>query len=78
MAKFAIDALEYSCVDGFGSSLIELDGGKLVDLVVPETDRAEIEAQALPKVSLTKIDLEWVHVISEGWASPLRGFMRED
>ncbi|PON93866.1 sulfate adenylyltransferase, prokaryotic-type [Trema orientale] len=62
------------------SSLIEPDGGKLVDLVVPETDRAErvLEAQALPKVSLTKIDLEWVHVISEGWASPLRGFMRED
>ncbi|PON70756.1 sulfate adenylyltransferase, prokaryotic-type [Parasponia andersonii] len=62
------------------SSLIEPDGGKLVDLVVPETDRAQrvLEAQALPKVSLTKIDLEWVHVISEGWASPLRGFMRED
>ena len=62
------------------SSLIEPDGGKLVDLVVPETDWASrvLEAQALPKVSLTKIDLEWVHVISEGWASPLRGFMRED
>ncbi|VFQ81923.1 unnamed protein product [Cuscuta campestris] len=62
------------------SSLIEADGGSLVDLVVPEGRRAAIvsEAESLPKVKLTKIDVEWVHVISEGWASPLRGFMRED
>ncbi|EXC00967.1 ATP sulfurylase 2 [Morus notabilis] len=62
------------------SSLIDPDGGSLVDLVVPESERAKrvLEAEALPKVKLTKIDVEWVHVISEGWASPLRGFMRED
>lgn len=62
------------------SSLIEADGGSLVDLVVPEGRRAAVvsEADPLPKVKLTKIDVEWVHVISEGWASPLRGFMRED
>ncbi|XP_030485285.2 ATP sulfurylase 2 [Cannabis sativa] len=62
------------------SSLIDPDGGKLVDLVIPESERASrvLEAQALPKVSLSKIDFEWVHVISEGWASPLKGFMRED
>ncbi|KAB1203677.1 ATP sulfurylase 2 [Morella rubra] len=62
------------------SSLIEPDGGVLVNLVVPESERAKktSEAEALPKVCLTKIDIEWVHVISEGWASPLRGFMREN
>lgn len=62
------------------SSLIEPDGGVLVDLVVPESERAArtLEAEKLPKAGLTKIDLEWVHVISEGWASPLKGFMRED
>ncbi|GLT92023.1 hypothetical protein SLE2022_098820 [Rubroshorea leprosula] len=62
------------------SSLIEPDGGALVDLVVPESLRAAktVEAESMPKVRLTKIDLEWVHVLSEGWASPLRGFMRED
>ncbi|CAI9775333.1 unnamed protein product [Fraxinus pennsylvanica] len=62
------------------SSLIEPDGGQLVDLVVPEIQRAATvsEAETMPKVRLTKIDLEWVHVISEGWASPLKGFMRED
>lgn len=62
------------------SSLIEPDGGAVVDLVVPESKRAAkiAEAEALPKVKLSKIDVEWVHVVSEGWASPLKGFMRED
>lgn len=62
------------------SSLIEPDGGALVDLVVPEGERgAKITlAESLPKVQLTRIDLEWVHVVGEGWASPLKGFMRED
>lgn len=62
------------------SSLIEPDGGSLVDLVVPESQRADkiLEAKSMPVLKLTKIDLEWVHVLSEGWASPLRGFMRED
>lgn len=51
-----------------------------MDLVVPESRRAAkvAEAEALPKVRLGKIDVEWVHVVSEGWASPLKGFMRED
>ncbi|KAM7521199.1 hypothetical protein LguiB_020161 [Lonicera macranthoides] len=62
------------------SSLIDPDGGSLIDLVVPDTQRdlKVSEAEKLPKVKLTQIDLEWVHVISEGWASPLKGFMRED
>lgn len=61
-------------------SLIEPDGGRLVDLVVPvgpARDGQRREAAALPKLGLSRVDLEWVHVISEGWASPLRGFMRE-
>lgn len=62
------------------SSLIEPDGGALVSLLVGEGERGakRVEAESLPKVKLTRIDLEWVHVIGEGWASPLRGFMRED
>lgn len=62
------------------SSLIDPDGGPLVDLVVPENERElkRAEAESLPKLKLTQIDLEWVHVISEGWANPLKGFMRED
>ncbi|XWS25888.1 hypothetical protein CRYUN_Cryun27aG0106300 [Craigia yunnanensis] len=62
------------------SSLIEPDGGVLIDMVVPESERGAktAEAESMTKVRLTKVDVEWVHVISEGWASPLKGFMRED
>ncbi|CAL9075530.1 unnamed protein product [Musa acuminata var. zebrina] len=61
------------------SSLIEPDGGALVELVVPEAERAarRAEASRLPAVRIGPIDLEWVHVVADGWASPLRGFMRE-
>ncbi|KAL2634758.1 hypothetical protein R1flu_006237 [Riccia fluitans] len=59
--------------------LISPDGAVLVDLIVPQREKGpkSEEAQSLPQVNINKIDLEWVHVLSEGWASPLRGFMRE-
>ncbi|KAJ8427736.1 hypothetical protein Cgig2_021063 [Carnegiea gigantea] len=62
------------------SALIEPDGGKLVELVVDEPLRREKKRAALnlPRIKLSRIDLQWVHVLSEGWASPLRGFMREN
>ncbi|KAJ8762171.1 hypothetical protein K2173_007325 [Erythroxylum novogranatense] len=68
-----------SAVPMVKSSLIDPDGGKLVDLVIPESERASktLEAESMPKVRLAQIDLEWVHVICEGWSSPLKGFMRE-
>ncbi|XP_030543416.1 ATP sulfurylase 1, chloroplastic-like [Rhodamnia argentea] len=61
------------------SGLIEPDGGRLAQLVVEEPLRRARtrESLTLPRVKLSRIDLEWVHVLSEGWASPLRGFMRE-
>lgn len=60
--------------------LIEPDGGVLVDLHVKESDRESKRAEAatLPKIPLTKVDLEWVHTVAEGWASPLTGFMRQN
>lgn len=62
------------------SALIEPDGGALVELVAPPSDREALsqEASTLPSISLKQIDIEWVHVLSEGWASPLKGFMREN
>ncbi|XP_010466583.1 PREDICTED: ATP sulfurylase 1, chloroplastic [Camelina sativa] len=61
------------------AGLIAPDGGKLVELIVEEPKRREKkhEAAELPRVELTAIDLQWMHVLSEGWASPLGGFMRE-
>lgn len=35
------------------------------------------EAENLPKMSITKLDCQWLQVLSEGWATPLSGFMRE-
>lgn len=60
------------------AGLIEPDGGELVDLVVEESARGGLrrEAAGMAKVALSRMDVEWVHVLSEGWASPLRGFMR--
>ncbi|GLT42194.1 hypothetical protein SLA2020_162080 [Shorea laevis] len=61
------------------AALIEPDGGKLVELLVEESKRdiKKREAALLPRIRLKKIDVQWVHVLSEGWASPLRGFMKE-
>lgn len=51
----------------------------LVELLVPSSQRSSKVQQAskLKQVSLTDLDMQWLHVLSEGWASPLRGFMRE-
>jgi len=35
------------------------------------------EAEKMPGLDITKVDLQWVQVLSEGWARPLKGFMRE-
>ena len=40
-------------------------------------DKCLIETQNLPSVSINTLDLQWVQVLGEGWASPLKGFMRE-
>ena len=36
------------------------------------------EAARLPQLNISDIDLQWLQVLSEGWAAPLRGFMREE
>ncbi|XP_067621692.1 bifunctional 3'-phosphoadenosine 5'-phosphosulfate synthase [Eurosta solidaginis] len=36
------------------------------------------EAKTLKSIPITEVDLQWIQVLSEGWAYPLRGFMRED
>ncbi|XP_065160089.1 bifunctional 3'-phosphoadenosine 5'-phosphosulfate synthase-like [Atheta coriaria] len=50
------------------------------ELIVPEERLAAAreEAASLPGININLIDLQWVQVLSEGWASPLKGFMREN
>lgn len=55
------------------------DGDELIDLQVPSHMVAakRAEAEKLPKALLTDIDVNWLQTIGEGWAAPLKGFMRE-
>lgn len=55
------------------------DGDEIVDLLVPRSQVAAktAEAATLPKALLTDIDVNWLQTVAEGWAAPLKGFMRE-
>jgi len=48
-------------------------------LLAPEADRPSLleAASKLEKLQLSEEELQWVHVLSEGWAAPLEGFMTE-
>ncbi|XP_076141465.1 bifunctional 3'-phosphoadenosine 5'-phosphosulfate synthase 2-like [Alosa pseudoharengus] len=52
---------------------------EVIELFVPESmlELAKADANILPTITINKLDLQWVQVLSEGWASPLKGFMRE-
>lgn len=49
------------------------------ELFVPEKlqQHAIKEAETLQVLDITEVDLQWVQVLAEGWATPLTGFMRE-
>ncbi len=55
------------------------DGDEIIDLHVPSSLRAARikEAESLPRVLLSDIDVNWLQTVGEGWAAPLKGFMRE-
>ncbi|XP_078065383.1 bifunctional 3'-phosphoadenosine 5'-phosphosulfate synthase 1 [Mustelus asterias] len=52
---------------------------EIKELFVPENklDLARADAETLPALEINKVDLQWVQVLAEGWATPLNGFMRE-
>lgn len=56
------------------------NNGTVQELFVSENklDEARNEANILPGLEITEVDLQWVQVLAEGWAQPLRGFMREN
>lgn len=43
-----------------------------------ELDRLKELSKNLYNLNINRIEAEWVQVLSEGWASPLNGFMNED
>ena len=50
-----------------------------IELFAPssELENLKIKAQILPNFEISFIDLQWVQVLVEGWATPLKGFMNE-
>ncbi|CAE8606425.1 unnamed protein product [Polarella glacialis] len=55
-------------------------GHLVMPLFAPEHARADLlqEAKMLPALMLSEEELQWVHTLAEGWASPLQGFMTEN
>lgn len=49
------------------------------ELFVPADKVAAVTAEAdtLPKLPMDKVTMQWLQVLAEGWAAPLRGFMTE-
>uniref|UniRef100_A0A8B9ZKM6 3'-phosphoadenosine 5'-phosphosulfate synthase 1 n=1 Tax=Anas platyrhynchos TaxID=8839 RepID=A0A8B9ZKM6_ANAPL len=49
------------------------------ELYVPENklQLAKTDAESLLTLEINKVDMQWVQVLAEGWATPLNGFMRE-
>ena len=48
---------------------------KVTELFVkPEVrDAVVAEAETLPSLDISTLDMEWLQVLSEGWASPMKG-----
>ncbi|CAL8353499.1 unnamed protein product [Boreogadus saida] len=60
--------------------IVPVDGSyEIKELYVSENklDLAKADAETLPAVQIGKVDMQWVQVLAEGWATPLNGFMRE-
>jgi 3'-phosphoadenosine 5'-phosphosulfate synthase len=53
---------------------------RVEELFVDENKLATVRREAfeLSSVNITAVDMQWVQVLSEGWAYPLKGFMTED
>ncbi|XP_020801843.1 bifunctional 3'-phosphoadenosine 5'-phosphosulfate synthase isoform X1 [Drosophila serrata] len=57
------------------------DVDQLPELYPSESIATEVlrhEAESLQAIEISTVELQWVQVLAEGWAYPLRGFMRED
>lgn len=56
------------------------DVDRVPELFATEAHRDVLlaEAKSLPAVDISTVELQWLQVLAEGWAYPLRGFMREE
>ncbi|XP_057336092.1 bifunctional 3'-phosphoadenosine 5'-phosphosulfate synthase isoform X1 [Microplitis mediator] len=75
-ASKVIELLERQCV----IPALPKPQSLIKELFVPNTrvSDAKKEANALVSIEINYIDVQWLQVLAEGWASPLTGFMREN
>jgi len=71
------------CAAMVGAVLLCLQSGlaeSVVDLSVKPSERPKYLAEAakMKSLQLSEEEFQWVHVLAEGWASPLEGFMTEE
>ncbi|XP_035729598.1 bifunctional 3'-phosphoadenosine 5'-phosphosulfate synthase 2-like isoform X1 [Vespa mandarinia] len=54
-------------------------GRSVHELFVPESmiENVQKEAENLQAIEINEVDLQWIQVLAEGWAAPLKGFMKE-
>lgn len=54
-------------------------GRSVHELFVPESMIGDVEKEAenLQAIEINEVDLQWIQVLAEGWAAPLKGFMKE-
>lgn len=54
-------------------------GRSVNELFVPESMIVDVqkEAENLQAIEINEVDLQWIQVLAEGWAAPLKGFMKE-
>ncbi|CAO1395007.1 unnamed protein product [Diamesa hyperborea] len=55
------------------------DETDIQELIVPAHRKLSVtnEAKTLQTLTISTVELQWLQVLSEGWAHPLTGFMRE-
>nr|XP_033340971.1 bifunctional 3'-phosphoadenosine 5'-phosphosulfate synthase-like [Megalopta genalis] len=75
-AATVINFLEKQCI----IPVLQKSTVLIRELFVPESRIVFVEAEAstLQSLEISKIDVQWLQVLAEGWAAPLTGFMREN
>uniref|UniRef100_A0A914ZHA0 Sulfate adenylyltransferase n=2 Tax=Parascaris univalens TaxID=6257 RepID=A0A914ZHA0_PARUN len=61
------------------AAMQQLCGQTVRELFASKELKRELEKrlEGMPKINISRVDLEWLQVLAEGWATPLSGFMRE-
>ncbi|XP_020299570.1 bifunctional 3'-phosphoadenosine 5'-phosphosulfate synthase-like [Pseudomyrmex gracilis] len=75
-ANVVIDFLQRKQIIPKSNSMKQRDQELFVNEDRLESVRKEMTI--LPVLEIGKIDVQWIQVLAEGWAAPLRGFMKEN